>query len=473
MAVLRPRGWNPRVALPTLALVVCALLGLAVFAQGPPEPTLYYCNSRSFRIPFRINPEDRVKVVRLFVLDDSGKQWNPAATADPSKDVNFPFQALHDGTYSFAVQAENIEGKRTPQGDQRDPLSVSIRITVDTERPVVHYFRPSTPRDGTVAVEWEVEDPNLNPLTLQVDYRPLGSRDDREWRPVNVPAMAHGEQSWTPGVSGPLEVRLYVKDRAGNEAMASTSVTPGSARAPGTDDGRAQVRYVKTRRVQLRYHLDNVGDSGVQSVEVWVTRDMQRWAKARSIDKKDLQLKADSPRPAEEQTLILDLDSAGRWGVTIIPRSGVGLAEPPPRSGDPPQLWLEVDETNPVVTIRDVVVGQQGADLGRVTVYWTASDKFLKANPISILYSENAQGPWTPLKKDLENSGSYVFERETRDGRGKLPFQFYLRVEAVDEAGNVGFAVTRDSVKVDTQIPRARIKIDVDSVSAPGDPLRP
>jgi hypothetical protein len=472
MAVLRTWRWNQRAALAALAVAACALLSPA-FAQTPPEPTLYYCNSRAFRIPFRINPEDRVKVVRLFVLDETGKRWNPAATADPSKDVNFPFQALRDGTYSFAVQSEDFEGRRTPVGDEKAPLAVSIRICVDTERPVVHYFRPATPRDGTVAVEWEVEDGNLNPLTLQVDCRPLGSRDDREWRPVNVPAMARGEQSWTPGVSGPLEVRLYVKDRAGNEAMASTSVTPGSARPAAGEDGRAAVRYVRTRRVQLKYHLDNVGDSGVQSVEVWVTRDMQRWAKARSIDKKDLLVKADSSHPAEEQTVVLELDSAGRWGVTIIPRSGVGLAEPPPRSGDPPQLWLEVDETSPAVTIRDIVVGQQGPDLGRVIVYWTASDKFLKPTPISILYSDSPTGPWTPLKKDLENSGSYQFERDSRDGKPKLPFQFYLRVEAVDEAGNVGFAVTRDPVKVDTQIPRARIKIDVDTVSPPADTLKP
>jgi hypothetical protein len=473
MAEFTPRRWNPRAAAATLAVALCALLPLPGSAQAPAEPTLYYCNSRSFRIPFRINPEDRVKLVRLWVLDETGKQWNPAGTADPSRDVNFSFQATRDGTYSFAVQSEGQDGKRTPVGDQTNPLMVSIRICVDTERPVVHYFRPSTPRDGTVAVEWDIEDANLNPLSLQVDYRPLGSRDEREWRAVNVPALPRGDQSWTPGVSGPLEVRLYVKDRAGNDTMASTSVTPGSTKAPGTDDGRAQVRYVRNRRVQMRYNLDNVGDSGVQAVEVWVTRDMQRWVKARSIDKKDLQVKGDSSHPAEEQTLILDLDSAGRWGVTIIPRSGVGLAEPAPRTGDPPQLWLEVVESNPAVTIRDVLVGQQGPDLGRVTVYWTASGKFLKQNAISILYGDSPTGPWTPLKKDLENNGSYQFERDNRDGKTKLPYQFYLRVEAVDEAGNIGYAVTRDPVKVDTQIPRARIKIDVDAAPPPADPLRP
>jgi hypothetical protein len=450
-----------------LALALCALLTLA---QAPAEPTLYYCNSRSFRIPFKINAEDHVVKVRLYALDDVAKKWVPAATADPTRDVSFPFQAQRDGTYTFAVQSEDVDHRLTPPGTDANPLLPSIRICVDTERPVIQYFRPIAPREGTVAVEWEVEDAHLNPLSLQVDYRPLGSRDDRDWRAVNVPAIARGDQSWTPAVNGPIEVRLYVKDRANNEAVATTVVTPGSNRPGAPDDARAQVRYVKSRRVQLRYHLDNVGDSGVQSVEVWVTRDTQRWGKARSIERKDLLTKVDDQRPAEEQKLILDLDSAGRWGVTIIPRSGVGLAEPPPRSGDPPQLWLEVDETAPVVTIREVVVGQQGVDLGRITVYYSASDRFLKQTSISIYYGKSATGPWSVLKKDMDNTGSYSFQREKREGDNwNVPFEFYLKVEAVDEAGNVGSAVTRETVKVDTQVPRARIKIDVDGVSSVSD----
>jgi hypothetical protein len=324
-------------------------------------------------------------------------------------------------------------------------------------------------------VEWDIEDPHLNQLSLQVHYRQLGSKDDRDWLPVTVPAVARGDQSWTPQINGPLEVRLYVKDRAGNEALQSTLVTPGSGRPPGSDETRALVRYVPKRRVQLKYHLDNVGDSGVQSVEVWVTRDTQNWRKARSIERKDLLMKIDDSRPAEEQKVVLDLDEAGRWGVTIIPRSGVGLAEPPPRGGDTPHLWIEVDETAPVVTIREVVVGQQGADLGRITIYYSASDRFLKANPISISYAETLTGAWVPLKKDLENSGSYSFQREKRDdGKWSLPFQFYLKVEAVDEAGNIGSAVTRETVKVDTQVPRARtINVDVDGLSSSPGPARP
>ena len=36
-----------------------------------------------------------------------------------------------------------------------------------------------------------------------------------------------------------------------------------------------------------------------------------------------------------------------------------------------------------------------------------------------------------------------------------LPFQFYVRIEAVDLAGNIGEAITQDKVKVDLSMPKA------------------
>jgi len=39
----------------------------------------------------------------------------------------------------------------------------------------------------------------------------------------------------------------------------------------------------------------------------------------------------------------------------------------------------------------------------------------------------------------------------------QLPFQFYVRVEAIDLAGNIGEAITFDRVKVDLSLPKAQI----------------
>jgi hypothetical protein len=38
-----------------------------------------------------------------------------------------------------------------------------------------------------------------------------------------------------------------------------------------------------------------------------------------------------------------------------------------------------------------------------------------------------------------------------------VPFQFYVRVEATDRAGNVGTAETNEPVKVDLSRPKTRV----------------
>jgi hypothetical protein len=428
-----------------LALAGGALLPAPARAQAAAE-NIHWRNYRTFRIPFDKNNPDfaRVRQLRLHVSRDMGKTWGYAASANPA-DGSFPFSAPDDGWYWFAVQLEDIDGRLSPADASQ--FVASLKVCVDTVRPVVA-LRPATPREGTVAVEWDIEDKNLDPASLRIEYRPLGSRSDQEWLPLSVQAVAKGEQGWKPPLDIPLEVRLYVRDRAGNETVAVTSVSPGGKAAGGPgSSGAGNVLYVKNRNVQLHYKLDNVGDSGVQGIDVWVTRDAQRWERQYQIDAK----KAGIVPGQTDQVLSLQLADGGRWGISILPRSGVGLSEPPPQRGDQPHVWIEVDETRPVVQVNNVVVGQQGADLGRVIVYYTVSDKFLRPKPVTISYSDTASGPWTVLEKDLESTGSYVLDTRSV----KMPYQFYLKVEAVDEAGNVGSAVTAQPVKIDFKIPRA------------------
>ena len=80
--------------------------------------------------------------------------------------------------------------------------------------------------------------------------------------------------------------------------------------------------------------------------------------------------------------------------------------------------------------------------------------------PITISYAEKADGPWQPIKANLENIGRYVWPMP--DG---LPFQFYVKVECTDRAGNVGSAITQETVKVDLVVPKISISA-IDVISA-------
>jgi hypothetical protein len=114
---------------------------------------------------------------------------------------------------------------------------------------------------------------------------------------------------------------------------------------------------------------------------------------------------------------------------------------------------VEVDLTPPRVRLNEIVVGQ-GPDKGKLKITWTATDKNLADKPITLSYSENPTGPWVSIAEKIKNSGQYVWVMPEPE---KMPYQFYLQAEAVDKAGNVGTAVTREKVKVDLSQPRAKI----------------
>jgi hypothetical protein len=141
----------------------------------------------------------------------------------------------------------------------------------------------------------------------------------------------------------------------------------------------------------------------------------------------------------------------GLYGFTLVVRSGVGLGDSPPQVGDPPQVWVEVDWTKPSVEDVAAVVGR-GPDTGKLTVTWRALDKNMAAQPITLSYAQQKDGPWTPFARDLENTGRYVWRMDQN-----VPFKFFVRVEAKDKAGNVGSADTDKQAIVDLSQPKGVI----------------
>jgi hypothetical protein len=426
-----------RTGLVRLALLAVLGLGLAPAVPAQGTEGIYYYRQRSFAIPFQTDPgERRIRQVLLHVSEDYGKTYQHYANAAPTA-TEFTFTARRDGWYWFTVQTQDLDGRLYPANLYT--VQPGLKVYVDTRPPEVT-LKAVQPQEGTVAVEWTVKDDTLDLLTLKLDYRPVGSKG--AWTALNIQQLPQAQFGWTPGFDGPCEVRLRVSDRAQNPAEASTTVSPvpGAGRPGGGAGSAGKVVHVRSRTFQLKYSVGNVGPSDVKSVEVWVTRDTRSWSRYTG-----------DAKPKESFTLTVR--SEGRWGFTLIPRSGVGLARKPPAVGEQPQLWVEVDETKPVVRLLGVTVGQ-GADAGKLAITWTAADRFLQAQPITIKYATTATGPWTELRSKLENTGTFTCPSEG------LPYEFFVRIEAMDEAGNVGADQGKETVKVDLKIPRVE-KLEV------------
>jgi hypothetical protein len=431
-------------------LVVIVLIGWCCYHSAPAQEAatrIIFSKSRAFQIPFTLAANEApAKQLQLFSSLDQGKSWQPAAVVPP-REGKFYFAADRDGYYWFTVQTMDLQGRLFP--NTLDGALPSLKVVVDTQPPNV-ILEALAPRGSEIGVAWTVRDDNLDlalPDSLRLEYRPAGVKD---WLPLAANPLAN-QHFWNPQSSGAIQVRLRARDRAGNLGEALTIVsTTGLGRSDPVPE-RAQEgvtapldpdrKLVNSRRVSLNYDLKEVGPSGVSAIELWYTEDGRSWNKYPTPFGQD----------ASQKTITFDLADERVYGITLVAKSGVGLGDRPPQIGDRPHVWIEVDTTKPQVQLHGVTVGT-GADKGKLSVTWSARDKNLSATPISLSYRGD-NGEWTPFAQKLKNEGQYTWKMPA-----DVPYQFFVKVEAVDRAGNIGEAVTDGQVKVDLSTPKVQIR---------------
>ncbi len=423
------------------------------YSRDAADEGAYFSSQNAFRIPFQTDTGDRrIQEVLLYVSTDFGKKYQKVTTAGPNE-KEFRFEARGDGWYWFTVQTRDTDGRYSPP--DLNLVQPALKVCVDTKPPtlMMHWLQP---RDAQVGVEWEARDENLDPTTLRIDYRAVGG----DWIPLPVKQAASGQYYWNAATTNPIEARIQIQDKAHNPALymlASNNggfkggvgatpagigaATPAGAATPG-------VTMVNTQDIQLDFDIQDVGSSQVKSVEVWYTQDGRTWMK----------LPDDAP-PKPPYTV--KLPAEGRYGLTLIARSGVGLGLPTPKPGDTPQVWVEVDTTKPEVKNLSVEVGR-GPDIGTLTVHWNAKDLHMRANPITISYMEYTKdgpaGTWQTMAANIPNEPNGRFTwRMPAAPDVPLPPQILVRVEAVDQAGNVGSAATPNPISTDLSIPKAHV----------------
>jgi hypothetical protein len=423
-----------------------------------------YSKTPVFRIPFSSDGnERRWRQVQLYVSTEQGRNWRLQATAPPT-DGGFNFTADRDGVYWFATQTVDLDGRAFPQA--MDQAAPQLKVTVDTQPPFI-MLRGLPPQDGMARFEWDLRDDNLDLGSLAVDYRVQGSD---EWRPLRLDPLASGRHAWRPNTNAPMEVRLRVRDLAKNENEQKANVLPpdGESRfaadtrvnsnpdgqrsnnhvPPATPRGNVPYRFVNSTHIELNYKLKDVGRSGVSVVQLWYTLDSSRERRSWTNHSEK---RFEQQKPPENSVYECDVKDEGIYGFSLVIMSGVGFGEKAPAVNDAPQLWVEVDLTKPVVKLTDVTVGR-GQESGKLFINWQASDKNLEARPITLSYAEQAAGPWTPIQSEQENKGRFTWQMPD-----ELPFQFFVKVEAADKAGNVGSDQTPSPVKVDLFIPKTEV----------------
>lgn len=455
------RKWLIFVVLLTVAASVPVRFGSA--QEGGADVS--FSKHRHFLIPFKAGAgANKLKQLQLFVSTDQGQSWQPSAAVPPDlppDKQNFPFICEHDGLYWFTVQTTDKDGKKFPA--TLDGAKPNLKVMVDSLAPEVKLSALAA-KNGEVGVTWQIKEEHidlLDPKAVRLEFRPLGAE---VWFPLDID-RAINQYFWEPQTNAILEVRLKVTDRAGNLETAYTKVglkgtiganpnpnpNPGGTNpnkhypghiATGPDTVPANRKLVNSKKISLNYKLEDVGPSGVSVIELWFTTDGRSWNKY-PLAKSDNQK---IPNP-----LTFDVSTEGVYGFTLLAKSGVGLGVQAPQIGDEPQVWIEVDLTKPHVKVQKVIVGK-GADKGKLFLQWFASDKNLTKFPINLSYAEQTTGPWQVIAQEHANSGHYTWKMPE-----PVPYQFYIRVEARDLAGNVGEDIMTDLIKVDLSQPKVNI----------------
>lgn len=515
----------------SLALGVVAPAAAASGKQGTRSATIFHKN-RNFRIPVNIQPADRSRIqeLQLWVSEDRGETWKPSGSTKPDK-PSFKFLAARDAEYWFAVRMVDTAGRLTPSEDEE--VQPSLKVIVDTKPPSV-VLEPDTRRGSQAGVRWEVHDEHLDLRTLTLEYQAQGAREWRQapirraaligtesWdagtaealrvrasvedRAGNVgeaiitlsegtprnPALSDRD---TPAFSTPPVSQITAgpdfppveetaprgPGRVGT-APGSSNVAGGEGSRPGADPfgdgpgagagmasrgagraaaaGTSRTILVPSPKFSLQYAVDEAGPNGPAVVELWLTRDGgQTW----------IRLGEDPDRTSPFQ---VDLGGEGTFGLALVARAASGLGDQPPAFGDPPQLWVEVDNTPPSVQLDAPIVGT-GPNLGKVAITWRTSDLHLVNRPVTLLWRGEQEGAqWQPIAESLDGTGRYVWTVPPN-----IPPKFHIRVEAADTMGNRGGSDTTatGAIIVDRTRPRSRIiGLDPSAINANGPQAKP
>lgn len=219
---------------------------------------------------------------------------------------------------------------------------------------------------------------------------------------------------------------------------AAAAVAPPPFDPPRVD--REGILYSNNRLFSLDYAIDHDLGAAVARVELWGTVDQgiswEKWG-------------TDEDR---QSPFDIEVEQDGLFGFTMVIVGANGVASRRPLPGDGPDAWIRVDTVSPQARIVSALHGK-GSEAGSLIIGYQAADEFFGDRPLSLSWSASPKGPWRTFANGARNHGRYVWIPEAG-----IPPTVYLRLEAVDAAGNVTSHQLDLPVDIQGVSPRGRIQ---------------
>ncbi len=382
---------------------------------------------RSVRGETRCQPErgSAIVTVRLEARDSADNVNELTRRLIMPLSIASPFGARTTPEVATEIPADPFAQYGMP------PTDPSQQATALPASPAVE-ARDAAPADERTGVAWPSRNTHSDPWTSGGGS--YGARSSPVGPPVAQQASSGGQRHSTPGIA-----------ESGDAATArDTAQRPltGEAATAGDNDLPAgeRPRMTRAKRFNLDYSIDAVGPAGVDKVELWLTRNGGRDWDLWGVDED------------RESPLLVEVESEGIYGFRVVIVGKNGLASQTPRPGDLADLWVGVDTTDPVARIVSAAYGEDQY-AGHLDIRWTAVDAGFGARPVTLMFSDRAEGPWTTIASGLPNTGQYYWRVDSR-----VPEQFFLKMEVRDEAGNTCVDQLDEPIRSAGLTPRGRIR---------------
>ncbi len=386
----------------------------------------------------RFNPSTNgTVVVRLVLKDKAGNE--SVVTADVTGRDAFgtaaaPLPSTVPPLPQTAIAPPPANEITTALAQFQSPPQVVPPPIVDPIASLPIDSPPAVPSNPPAKTAQHLERPKT--LTMPAPLHPVGT--PRGWTPASAPVYQPQER--------PI-------------ASTDVPVVQAQYQPPATTHAVQRkplptLQYVNSPEVVLEYELSKVGSSGVGSVDIFLTQDDgQNWDHVASDPM------VIGKREGGRHQGIVELPGDGVYGFSLVVKSQAQLKQDmanqdkrpkSPRGGDVPEIRVEVDTVPPTAEMfsprRDTTKPNS------LLLVWTASDKNLGSNPVTLEWAERRDGPWSPIANNIANSGKHSWQLPNQ-----LPVQVYMRLRVKDLAGNEGVAVTPDPQLVDLSEPEGRL----------------
>jgi len=266
--------------------------------------------------------------------------------------------------------------------------------------------------------------PQPRPKTAAAAMRPMGEADTVPSLPRQSTARVSPDQN--------APTADVIDNRVDNRV--------GEPIGDGLVSAGVQIRYSNSRKFSLEYEIESAGLAGVSDVELWGTRD------------RGLTWKRWGSDPDRESPFDIETNNDGAYGFRIVVVANNGLATPRPIENDLPDIFVVVDTLSPSIRFTGAAYGE-GNQTGALVMRYECTDMNLTQRPITLSFGPSQNGPWSTIAAGLENEGAYVWPADPN-----LPRQIYLRIDAIDLAGNLGSYILDTPIDIQGLAPRARIR---------------